>query len=617
MNKRGFLLTIATILLIIPLILLISYYTGVSETGSQDAMGKMRCDELHYFVEDVRKDMERSVTIFGRRSAIYALDHLVETGEPFENYSFTCTASCDVDCGEFSFKNTGSEAAIAELTLCGTLDGENVTYMMNHTIPEWTSMMEEYAEKMHFVLELNVSEIKVVPADAWNFALIVDYRIRVYDEEGMCYYTENIIQAISNSSIIGLEDPSYVLQTEGHILKYINNCSTKLKTDVVAGCSKSVSADPNDRGNGTGGGEIVFYSSFGNVPALINYCNAADAEELQREVLVFDQAVGLACQDNVWKACFNASASKHFSAVVDYGSATCGTCPGTIPYICDTGEMDNEVPLGGGFRAPGCDMDFITTGDCVFILNLVEGGCQTHQVLVGFKSNETNTTCYSVSDIIENYNSECPLMNHSNGPSFFDRMDGNLNLSEKYVNQSMEYFNTSLIGIETLVNLYELKGYNIMYPDIPVYSNATWVDYLYWQDIGGCAVTSSCEAFGERLKLDCAHSFKYEVDTDCSEVSECNCPDGVCDIGENCPLDVGACLDNVCYQPTCSNGCGEIPIVDATDPGECDDTGVGCAAAACYCDISSNCVDCLAADEACVFDEQCCSGNCLGSNKCS
>lgn len=493
-SKKGFFLTIATILMILPLIFLISYYTGISETGREDAMGKMRCDELHYFVEDVRKDMERSVTIFGRRAAIYALNYIVETGKPLKNYTFTCTPGCDVDCGKFSFDGNGSEAAIAELVLCGTLFGENVTYMTNHTIPEWTRRIEEHAIEMHFVANLSVAELRVVPIDAWHFALIVDYKVKANDEGGMCFYTESIMRAMSSTSILGLEDPLYILQTEGHVMKYIDNCNASLKLTIAGSSGK-------DYGNGTCGGNVIFYSQIENKST---YCDDY-ADEVNNQILIIDKGFG-SC-NSLGDDCFNISRPNHFAGLVDYGpndpTSIIQKCDVSIPWITDTGDIN------------------LSDGDCIMILNINQSGCEIHQVLLGYDSNETNTSCYYVSDIEENYNSNCTTESYSNGPCFFDRLDGNLNLSKKYVEQSLEYFNNSLIGLETIVDLYELKQYSTMYPSIKIYPNATWVDYLYWQNVSGCSVMGYCEVMGDRLKLDCPHSYKYEVDTSCSNVTTC------------------------------------------------------------------------------------------------
>jgi hypothetical protein len=521
-NEKGFFLTIATILFIIPLILLISYYGSMHETESEDAIGKMRCDELHYFVEDVKKDMRRSVTIFGRRAAIYSLDHLIETGEPLENYTFTCSPHCSVDCNEFYFEDTGSEAAIAELTLCGTLFGEEVEYMVNHTIPEWIRKIEEHAVEMHFVTNLSVAELKVVPMDAWHFALMVDYKIRVHDEGGLCYYSEGITRAMSNSSVTGLEDPMYILQTEGHLIKQIIDCNASIKAEMIAGCGTNGSGE-------SGVGFAILYTDIANMDDYRDYCggltnDSPTEEELQNTIFVLNKAVGLLCAGSGMGECLNVSMPRHFGGVISYmgkdGNLT--ECGVTIPWIVGTGDMDNVTPADyGGGQAPGCNNTLISSADCIAIQNMEECIPPVRRVLRGYNGSETNTSCYYVSDMVENYNSNCTTESYPNGPCFFDRLDGNLNLSERYVNQSMEYFNNSLIGLETLVNIYELKQYNVMYPGIEVYPDATWVDYLYWQDTPGCDLLSSCGAVGEKVKLDCPHAYKYETDTSCLDVTEC------------------------------------------------------------------------------------------------
>ena len=58
--KKGLFFTIGALLLIIPLILFIAYYATIKQTKSEDTITKIRCDELHYLVEDVKNDMERA-----------------------------------------------------------------------------------------------------------------------------------------------------------------------------------------------------------------------------------------------------------------------------------------------------------------------------------------------------------------------------------------------------------------------------------------------------------------------------------------------------------------------------------------------------------------------------
>ncbi len=526
-DKRGIFFTISIVFLILPLILLVVFYSNISKTKTMDVSGKVRCDELHYFVEDVRRDLERAMVIFGRRAAIYAISDVVTSGKGLDGYRFNCSANCMLDnCEELYFTGTGAEAAIAELMVCGTLHGETSPYMVNHTFPLWMDKLKDAGKDMHFTLNLTMKKLEVVPIDAWNFATISTFVIRIQDDAGICYYEDGFAVLQSNTSILDLEDPLYPLHTEGRVSKYIRNCTAGIDQDVVAGCSKS------DLGNGTIEGTAFLYNNIGNIPDLINYCANTPQEILGQQILVLDLAGGIVCNGGAWKSCLNASHPKHFAGMIDYSSAAvCTGCPSTIPYICDTGEMDEEAPWGPGSRAPGCDEANISNGTCLCIRNIPE--CNIYQVIMGSNSEDLDTTCYQVSDVEENYNSFC-IENYSNGPSFFDRLDGRLNLSSKYRDQAYRKFGNSLIGIESFVRPYTLEDHSIT-----VNENATWVDYLYWQNESGCNAIGVCRGGGYEFKLDCSHAYKYRVDTECEGAHGC-CGDGTCNVGEdygNCPAD--------------------------------------------------------------------------------
>lgn len=501
-NRSGYLFTISTIILIIPLVYLISYYGGVQETQLDDTLGRIRCDELHYYVEDVKRDMGRAVEIFGRRAASYAIDNVVNSFEGLEDYKFNCTSRCGVDCSEFSFETNGSEAAIAELILCGTLHGRNVSAMVNHTLPLWIEKMREEGARMNFEVDISAKEIHIIPIDAWNFAVMVDNKVSVRDRKGLCYYTENIITVHSNSSIIGLPDPQYVLNTKGN-RRPIQNC-TKSSFGVLENLVGSASASGEGSASGT---TFIYSSNIGNVAQLINYCNTKDPDELSQEIFVMDIAGGIVCNSPLWRACFNATSPRHFAAVIDYGPAnTCDMCPGMVPRICDTGSLN------------------LPNGDCIMIISNDTCVPPIHAVVMGLDFDSLNTSCYYVSDVSGNYDGDCGF-DTPNGGSFFDRLDGNMNLSEKYVNQSLKYFNNPLIGMESFVSLHDLSSLKGGGHDVKVNFSSTWVDYLYWQDVGGCGVMAFCGEEEEKFKLDCAHAHGYRIDTSCESVTGCpRCP---------------------------------------------------------------------------------------------
>ncbi len=495
MKTKGFLYTLAAVLLLVPLVMLVTFYSNTEKTVSEDAIGKIRCDELHYFVEDLTRDMERATVIFGRRAAIYAGDDVIKSGRGLENYTYN-------NCTEFVFDGNGSEAAIAELIYCGTLYGENVTYMQNHTMLEWLDRIEYEGDVMRFSTEITPMDMKVVPYDAWDFAVLVDLKLNVEDESGMCFYKGSVVSTMSTTSIIGLEDPLYPLNTDSKVIKYINDCTPQIGFDTVMGCSKSYT------GSGTCGGRVIFFSQIGGKGDLFTFCNTTDPNVLKETVLLVDGAFGGNClaDGNAsldLTSCFSASSSRHFSAVVDYSNSTTnlrGSCTVTIPWINYTGDL-----VGGNDRAPGCNESDAANNSCVLVRNIPD--CDVYQVLEGMESSDVPVQCYVVSDVEELQNASTCAGSHPNGPSFFDRLDGNYNLSDKYKNQAITYFGSGAIGIETLVDEYELAD-----KWVPVRSNATWVDYLYWQNVSGCDVAGVCRNDSYKFLLDCVHADKYNVD---------------------------------------------------------------------------------------------------------
>lgn len=344
-NKRGYVYTIITIVIALLLLSLITFYFESSRVKTKGVIAKINTDELHYFVESVKKDLQRSALISGRRAAVYAVNDIIKNREGMKNYNMK-------ECNGFSYHGKGSQAAIAELMLCGTLNGKTVNFMENSTLLNWTNKIESNKE---FEVEIGIMRIDIASYDAWNFAITILANISA--ERGDSFYYGEF-STISLVPITGLEDPLYMLKTN--------------EIDIV-------------------------------------------------------------------------------------------------PYF----ERCNES-----------------------------------QIVNGSVINEwIDSKCYHSSN--SSYNS----------PGFFDRLDGNLNISEKYINQSRLYFNTTEIGLESFSDLYEFWNHNI---DVNFEKNLTWVDYLYWQDSEGiCCVNGTriyrIEDKNYTFRIDESHKEKYKIQgADCS-----------------------------------------------------------------------------------------------------
>jgi len=78
----------------------------------------------------------------------------------------------------------------------------------------------------------------------------------------------------------------------------------------------------------------------------------------------------------------------------------------------------------------------------------------------------------------------------------------------------------------------------------------------------------------------------YDIGAYEYEYTRPSCGDGVCGAGENCPADAGNCADNICYEPTCINGCGQTAVIyggndeSCLSPNMCNGAG-NCIAGPC------------------------------------
>jgi len=519
-NKKGFIFSISVIILLVPLIIFISSYNEIPETKMGDTISRSRCDKLHYSVEDIKKDLERVISISGRRAAIAAVDDVINSGEALENYTFNCSSNCAFDCSDFIFQEKGGGAAIAELITCGTLHGLNASIMSNHTLSTWVGRITNRSKEMNFNASLKLIDIKIVMRDAWSFSSIPVFRVSISDMGEKCFYKGIIKDVVANSSIIGLIDPLYPLKTYRQIKHYkFRKCPIKFSRFKVIGESSSKTGDGSFTGTPT---------IYSDLPDAVNYCQNKIQSELEHEILVYNQLALLDCNmEPGLKQCFNKSSNHHFGGLIAFQGAI--NCNPTTPYIVDTGDIEN-----------------ISNETCVHIIN--EGTtCEIHQVLSGVESNRFNTTCYEVSDIEDRYNNYC-TKGYSNGPSFLDRLEGNLNLSSRYVKKTEELFNRTDIGLESVLSPFEImQFFNPSDPRLFILlkENASWIDYLYWQNISGCQVMGSCgvgvPGFERYFKLDCAHTFKYKLSTSCISMGCCPAKMGLnicqlCDTSGDCSI---------------------------------------------------------------------------------
>jgi hypothetical protein len=233
MRNRGYVYTLVVMTLILIIISLMSYYIVVTQPASDDILNRMRTDELHYFVESIKSDYARSVSITSQRSLVYLIDQSIKNNITFGGFTMgsNCTNITTVD-----YENNGSQAAMAEMILCGTLDDRPVEggFMENHTLLDWNNRINARGAELNFLVNSTVRSLEVIPCDPWSFYVISKMDLTVYDLLNHSYYKGYDLPVISIIRIEYLEDPLYATRTGRHdLIRYFTPCNSSNATSTA------------------------------------------------------------------------------------------------------------------------------------------------------------------------------------------------------------------------------------------------------------------------------------------------------------------------------------------------------------------------------------------------
>jgi hypothetical protein len=205
LGDRGFLLTLATVMMSLVILSLILFYTDVTSPTFDDSTNKMSINELHYYAESLKNDASRATAISAQRAASYAIQHVIGTNETMRNYGMA-------NCTGFTYYANGSDAAISELMLCGTLNHavkpktDIEAYMKNNTIQDWIGRVNG-TRFPPFKTRIVFRNMSLAQVDSWHYAVIAEYDIEITDlGTGNAFraYSTPIMSVIDIST---MEDP--------------------------------------------------------------------------------------------------------------------------------------------------------------------------------------------------------------------------------------------------------------------------------------------------------------------------------------------------------------------------------------------------------------------------
>jgi len=233
LGERGYVFTLVTSMMVIIILSLVMFQTQVFSPSFEDTLTRISLNELHYFVEALKKDAGRACAISGQRSAAYAIDHVIKTNDTFRDYVMK-------NCTEFNYYTTGIEAALAELMVCGTLENTATPavgisgYMENNTVLAWVREANaNQTSGLPYNVTVRFKNMSMALYDSWHYVILTEFDFVVQDTSDIrnVYSGYNIpVTSVVDVSI--MEDPSnYMRSGIPSMIRRFRECNKTLEVN--------------------------------------------------------------------------------------------------------------------------------------------------------------------------------------------------------------------------------------------------------------------------------------------------------------------------------------------------------------------------------------------------
>src|SRR3989338_1262916 len=209
MNKKAIFYTTAAIALTIVIIVTYSAYTSYKLSGRMDVI-QTRIETVNFFIKDVEGDINNGVFIAGFRTLLSLNQFIANNG----------TFLDDVNEG---FK---------ESFLYGTIDNQPLSLMKDTTFTDWANKISAEANKVDILFNFKINEVILNQSDPWGVDVGLDISLDIKDKRNTSYWIRNRY-LVNRISIIGFEDPLYVVNSKGRVTSTIT--PTNITQFVVNG----------------------------------------------------------------------------------------------------------------------------------------------------------------------------------------------------------------------------------------------------------------------------------------------------------------------------------------------------------------------------------------------
>ncbi|MBI1936056.1 hypothetical protein HYS31_06465 [Candidatus Woesearchaeota archaeon] len=195
--KKAIFYTTAAIALTIVIIVTYAAYSTYRLSDRMEAIST-RIETVNFFIKDVEKDINKGVYISGFRTLLSFTQFISTNG----------TYISDVN-GKFK-----------EAFLNGTINNQPLSLMKDSTFTDWANKISAQADKIDIQFSFAINDVKLNHTDPWNLEIGLDITLDIRDKKNTSYWIRDRYLT-TKISILGLEDPLYIVNSKGRIASTI------------------------------------------------------------------------------------------------------------------------------------------------------------------------------------------------------------------------------------------------------------------------------------------------------------------------------------------------------------------------------------------------------------
>ncbi len=196
-KKRGIFYTMAAIALTAVIIATYSAYSSYRLSDKMEVI-QTRIETVNFFIKDVEKDINKGANIAGFRTLL-SFNQFIATNGTF------------IDSVNERFK---------ESFLNGTINQQPLSLMKDSTFTDWANKISAEADKVDIKFNFKINDVKLNQSDPWSVSVGLNISLDIRDKRNTSYWIRDryLTQRIS---IIGFEDPLYIVNSKGRVTNII------------------------------------------------------------------------------------------------------------------------------------------------------------------------------------------------------------------------------------------------------------------------------------------------------------------------------------------------------------------------------------------------------------